>query len=254
MSALTDEPLQARRVEPSKFCAICARPAPLTLCWDHTKQLGKALTTLVWLIPEVQVEVTRQTKKELPVRRAEGDMPLVFDCEASEVAWIIDNTVRAWAEEVGCAPTAAELRRRVIDLAQLLNAPQCLTEMQQAVKLGFRQVDRSPVRLYIGDCECGQRVYARIDDEHTETECRGCGETYNIEASRQKNQEYGRDYQVTAREAVQYLGAVHGRQLTVDRICTWARRGKFESVGVDQSGQKLYRLGDIIETAESLGG
>ncbi len=137
-------------------CTRCGAPAERTLCWACIGRLSKTLEKLVWLVGELQVDVTRQSRGAPPIRRSGGETPLVFDAGASEAAWVLESTLRAWASEltswsgyVSPQEIADWLLLHVLDLADLEGAADCLEEMESAVELALSHVDRNPVSLFL---------------------------------------------------------------------------------------------------------
>lgn len=234
------------------------------LSFNEIRSLKKSLQAAQWISKELEVQITRQSQTGSPYRDGgkSNETPLVFDDKASEASWILRNTLRAWSSEVSCIcvvpmrpcteqmPTgttehvAQWLESRVLRLQPYRDAYE---EISEAVDQALEAIDRPVSKIYLGECSCGQRLYG--DPMADRIECWACGYTYEPKVLRAANIERGRDLMVTAKEAQRYIGTIYGIALTARRIRAWGR-GKIERHGEDSvTGETLYRLGDIVDTA-----
>jgi hypothetical protein len=239
------------------------------LPFETVRAIRDKLTTAAWVAEQLQLNITRQTQSGTPYRDGgkSTDTPLVFDDRASEADWILRNTLAAHSIDAsGCRcdpPTATcelpvtppprgtvALARWLLNHSTRITDTNALEEISAAVDYGHSVIDCPAVRIYLGDCECGEKLYG--DPEATEILCGRCACVHNPSEKRAANNARARDYPVTASDAARFVGAVCGLQLTPGRIRVWASRGKITALGVDQDGHNLYRLGDVVDTARAV--
>lgn len=227
----------------------------MTLPFDVLRLLRKRLETAAWLAPQLELNITRQVQSGNPYKDGgkSNETPLVFDDRASEAAWVLRQTLLAHAsemyEELAAGMSTVDLARGLHRNVVAIQDPNALDEITSAVDLGLKIVDRPVCRIYLGDCECGQRLYG--DPEESEIECGRCGAKHEPQARREMNAIRGREIPVTATEAAKYLGEVCGVMMTASRIRLWAHRGKLTPIGVNQDAKPVYRLGDVLDRARN---
>lgn len=231
--------------------------------FEDKRLLLDALEKAQWLAGQLQLVITRQTKSSGP---SEGigksnDTPLFWNENASEAYWILRATLQAWVHEVACeckppwdecslfhpmSESAGVLAMWLADRVMRFESDDALEEIEAAVAQAFEAIDSPPVRIYLGDCDCGKKLYG--DPTKDEMECKACGQVFNPSALQASNRQRGREMVVTAAEAVRYVGEVYGMQLTRHRIHMWCRRGKLDKYPTTK-GDLGFRLGDIIDMA-----
>lgn len=238
-------------------CQHCSRLYDdANLCFECQRGLHEKLGNAAIFARQLQLSITRQSKTGGPREGGKStETPLPFDDNASEADWVMRQTLIAWSNEIQLLTVYSEtwttmgialwLRMHVRQLARLGSAGQCFDEIDQALTLAVRAVDRKPVRLYLGHCQCGQELFG--DPDVPEYSCLRCGVDHDTNTRRIANQQQARDVVVTANEAAVYLGAVFGIRLRVSRIQNWGTRGKVPRVEV--AGLYLYRLGDVLDAA-----
>lgn len=176
----------------NRECVACSRTTDMFLCWECTKILKSRLDSVIWLAPEVDLTLARQTRATDQEDRVGGnrEQPLPFHLPASETAWVLHNTLSTWARDlcetrsityipIGYLPPlppgfvgplrpgerhvqpdfvdstagiAAWLSHHVIAIASSEVAGECFSEISDAVAACHRVIDRRPGRLYIGPC------------------------------------------------------------------------------------------------------
>lgn len=237
-------------------CQHCSRLYDdANLCFECQRLLHDKLGTAAMFARQLQLTITRQAKTGGPQEGGKStETPLPFDDNASEADWIMRQTMIAWANDLHASAfvvsgttdvIARWLAEHTVRLARLPNAGQCLDEVDQSLTVAMRAVDRKPVRLYLGHCQCGQELFG--DPDVPEYSCLRCGVDHDTNTRRIANQQQARDVVVTAREASVYLASVFGIRLRVNRIEVWGSRGRIPRVEVP--GLFLYRLGDVLDAA-----
>lgn len=232
------------------------------LSFNEIRMLEAKLIAAQWIWEELQVAVTRQSKMAAPYRTGgkSSEHPTMFDTTASEAAWVLRNTLRQWATEVACDCRVPYVKCDTVfpgDVKELagwmvsrvirfIPHPEALDEICAAVDLGLRVIDRPPVRIYLGDCDCGARLYG--DPDADEMSCWRCAFEHDPKTLRDRNIQRGGELLVTAKEAARYVGELYGIRLTANRIRVWHKRdGKLEPV--ELNGELLFRFGDIVAIA-----
>lgn len=86
-------------------CAVdnCETPTPDQLCKRHRSDLRNALQQLPGLLAELEVTTTRQAVTSRGSGGAStkaSEEPIPFDVDASEMDWVVRNTVTTWARVV----------------------------------------------------------------------------------------------------------------------------------------------------------
>lgn len=219
-----------------------------------------------WIAEELQLVITRQTKSSGP---SEGigksnDTPLFWNEGASEAYWILRETLWSWSHEVSCecqvpwlpcyfssdtkpyGKTAGSIAAWLGERVMRFESDDALEEIEAAVAQALEAVDSPPVRIYLGDCDCGKKLYG--DPTQDEMECKSCAAVHNPGLLRAENKRKGRELIVTAAEAARYVGDVYGIQLTRNLINKWSSRGKLLKYPTTK-GDLGFRLGDIIDLA-----
>lgn len=232
-------------------CAADERPDS-RLCFDCVKLLRRMLANAAWLARQIEIDLVRLSQAGDPYRDGgrSSETLLPFDDAASEAAWILRNTITPWADDLtrlGIPFFQAETTENlanwmsdyVIELAKLPGSKSLVSELDSAMSLVVKIVDRGPARIYLADCQCGRSLHGTTDD--VAVQCKSCGATLDVAQARDTNRNAGRDLLVTASEAHRWLGEVYGKQVTARRIRVWAHRGKLMKHG------DRYRVGDILE-------
>lgn len=106
-------------------------------------------------------------------------------------------------------------------------------------------ISRKQPRIRLGECRCGRPVQARPDQK---TVLCACGQIWGVGATRATHIARGADQLVTAQEAAR-LGEIYGKQLKPDTILSQRRRGRLLDEGKNDSGEYLFRFGDIVALA-----
>lgn len=199
-----------------------------------------------------------------------GQVGTPFKLEASEVGWILRNTISTWARDVAetyphvtlTATTTAEAAEWMANLAGLLAehpaADQMHSEITDAVEQVRRVVDRYAEKIRLGKCgavvegiKCYEDLYG-VKDRET-VHCRTCG-THHDAASRWESiRSAVRESLASAAEIAAAAVRIYGRPLNVKTIRTWANRGRIETRGRNADGEPLHVVGEVLDLAHERG-
>jgi hypothetical protein len=236
----------------------CDRPvAEGLVCMRCSDRLERALGDIPALWEELDTVLTKQARyAAAEARRGERSLP--FNPEASEIGWVLRNTLATWCrligEERGKAlpedhPTAVArwLLNHVTWLRHHKAGAEAVEEITSAVNAVRRIVDRPAERIYAGPCkDCGGDMYGKPDA--ASVDCRPCGLSYNVTEMLEwmRAQVYGR--LVTAREGVILLSrfGLPIQQKTIDK---WWERKRIADHGHDTQGKRLYLFDDLVTLA-----
>lgn len=184
--------------------------------------------------------------------------PLPLDLNAANAHDAAVNTVITWArlvsEERGKAipdeghPLAAVATWLSTQLDWLRHHPDAETafdELTQACRTLERVVDRPPSRIVVGQCPCGEFLYATKDK--ADVKCQGCGTTYDVEATREQLRKQLGESIFTAAEIATlaaYLGIGGSRESMRKLINKWHERGHL--IEHSYRGEAAFRFGEVI--------
>lgn len=243
-------------------CPGCAAPTTAEgLCWECAKNLRVIVADIGELIPELEVQITRQAVGERqPGGRSTDEPPLVFDEKASRVLDRVCRELAGLTSRLAGKPevTWSNLSRgekalllvdvalvRIVELARIATKED-LTALTVTRTQAEKAVDRKIRKQPLGLCECGKGMFA-FPDAVTFT-CRNCQRSYDVQATREKLARAARNQRVTAAEAVR-MGEMHGKKLNPATIRKWVERGKLKPLPErdPQSGDTLFRFGDLLD-------
>lgn len=188
-------------------CLRCGSPTgdDGSLCRTCTFKLSADLREVpTYLWAELQITITRQDKLMPTSDRPGGEKPMVWNENASQVAWELQATLNAWCLDVSrlgederdlLAPIpqhdvpelARWLVRNMHTLRQHGEAGTCFEEIVDAIRRGRRAIDRpeNRTRFQVGPCPetvedgaCDGEVWAFIptsEDKISFMKCLGCG-------------------------------------------------------------------------------
>lgn len=235
----------------------CDRPVGDGYTCQHcADRLERALGDVPALWDELDVVLTRQARYSDPEGRG-GEKALPFNTQASEVGWVLRNTLATWcrliAEERGKdlpednAPAVARwMLNHITWLRHQRAGAEAVEEMTTAVNQVRRAIDRPAERIYAGPCDnCKADMYGRPDT--ATVECRPCGISYDVAETltKMRSKVYGR--LVTAREGVILLCrfGLPVQQKTIDK---WVERKRL-AVHSHDKGVRLYLFDDLVPLA-----
>lgn len=227
------------------------------VCQRCADRLERALGDVPALWEELDTVLTKQARyAAAEARRGERSLP--FNPEASEIGWVLRNTLSTWcrliAEERGKPlpednpPAIAKwLLNHTTWLRHREFGHQAVEEITSVVGQVRKMVDRPAERIYAGPCkDCGKDMYGKPDA--SSVDCRPCGLSYDVTEMREwmRAQVYGR--LVTAREGVILLCrfGLPVQQKTIDK---WWERKRIPDHGKDPDGKRLYLFDDLVTLA-----
>lgn len=253
----------------------CGRPTRdvLLLCdqcsWEIERDLGQGEQGLSALVTALSETLTRQTKMGSGGKSGKGQaQPLPFDVRASEcldqLSLVLHGWTRVIVEDCDQDPPPDTLRamgrwlRSRVDLISRHEAAGDIhEEITNAVRSGWRAVDRPPMRLFAGlclvdDCEGSLRAKPGAVD----VMCPACGITHDVEERRAQMREDLDSMLCTASE-IGRLGAYFDgldRERTKRLVMTWARRGRITAHGTTPTGVETFPFGETITAVLSAQG
>lgn len=278
----------------ANYCTMpaCGEPLPDqgTVCYGCTAKLISALRSIPELMDDLAVTFTKRSRTAEPT--GPQGMPemdpvkMPYNLGASRrraelvgilISWALlisqerlvkfpagfnDDGTEAYTEQqtpITCDQTATSLSGWLLQYTGWIRhhdaAPDCITEILDAVRRVRQIIDISPVQVYIGPCTaeldagdgihqrtCGGDLWAR--EGRLDAVCRQCGTPWDVRTRQDANLEAARDV-VTYRETVATALTANGRYLTGDLIRKWHTRGLLSVAKHDMRGRKMYRLGDV---------
>jgi hypothetical protein len=219
------------------------------------------------LIEELQITITRQDVLGSPLLGGRSpEQALLFHEAASEVSWILRNTISTWARDVAetyahltlSATTTTEAAGWLANLPTLLAehpaAGELHDEITSVVREVRRVIDRSAERIYLGKCGstideqvCDDDLYGIVDRDTAH--CRTCGTEYDAHTRWLDIQDRVRGSLATAAEIAGAAARMYGRMLKIKTIRTWAFRGVIETHGRNERDEPLHLVGQVLDQA-----
>lgn len=257
-------------------CGVCGSPTgdSARLCRTHTDALRLDLQTVEWLLAELDVTITRQSRTTAGKHGARSTTrPLPWNEHASNCSHDLACTINAWAldtsqlDEDDRDPLAAHpnhdtpavtawLLRNLSTLRQHTDAGDAYDQIIDAIVRARRAVDRPLDMTTYGPCGadlddgtiCAETLYAPPGRE--QLTCR-CGARHSAQARREWMLNHCRSLKGTASQIASWV-RIFGIEATTDRVRAMAARGRFEQAGerprtdTSKPGYPLYRLRDVV--------
>lgn len=234
--------------------------------WIEKRRLLGDIATCIWLAPQLEMAITRQTKSAPPSQGIgkSTETPLYFNDNASIVKQDLRTALHRIAKSVVCwcrppeklcdqyiSPMDIRGYAEFIQssIVRVDNSQLC-NDLAEVVDRAIKIIDSPPTIIYLGDCYCGAVLYGNPEDE--ELECDRCQHLHRPRELRQKNQDRGRDLLVSAADAARFVGEVWGVQLKRNTINQWGRRGKLNRYPTTTE-HPLWLLGQIVDLAMAIG-
>ena len=224
------------------------------LCTRCGKQLGEALGQVTWLVVQLDILLTRQTRTGERAGGRSSTAPLPYDPRASAAASRMSETLTRWAKRLGsdgalrgyytAGGLAAYLICHMDRLRQLEDAGRARIELMEAIGKAEQLIDLPPELWYAGPCdECGQDAYARPGAGVVT--CR-CGWQVDVQLRRDWLLKEAEATLAHAELIARGLSRL-GKQVTRNMIVGYAFRGRLMNHGKDRKGRVLYRIGDVLD-------
>jgi len=244
-----------------KTCEKCGADSELYLCWPCTKILRGLLSEVADLVPELELQVTKQSVGEKSVGGGSDEAPLLFDEQASAVLDLVLETASSWVPDnpagldLYVSLTRFEKAQRLVDylvahvalLARDPAAGKAFNEFGHLRAQISKAIDRRPERTALGTCSCGRPLTADARAQYKT--CGGCQRVYDVQGTRDHLIDLGRDQWITARQAEELGEIAPGRRFKASTIRSWQRRGKVQWGHEDSNGSNStwYRFGDLLD-------
>jgi hypothetical protein len=239
------------------ICSVdwCDRPVVEgAVCSHCSSRLERALGDIPALTEELDTVLTKQARyAAADARRGERSLP--FNPEASELGWVLRNTLATWCRLIGeergkelpgndTPPAMARwLLAHVEWLRHHRAGHEAIEEITSIVGKIRKIVDRPSERIYAGPCrDCGGDMYGKPGA--ASVECRPCGLVYDVADMVAWMQHEARQRLVTAKEAIALLGRF-GLPLSQKTIEKWRQRDRLIAHPEPRDGVLLYKFDDI---------
>lgn len=247
----------------SEVCLVdwCNHPAfEAFVCGTCSEKLEIALGDVKSLWDDLDTVLTKQARYSAPEGRG-GDKALPFNPEASEIGWVLRNTLATWCRLIAeerrwdlpedhPAKIAGWLMHHLTWIRMQEAGHLAIEEITSAVNAVRRAVDRPAERLYAGPCkECGTHLYGKHGQ--TAFDCPSCGTTLTLESQMDWMDAVLLDKIVTAREGSSLL-ARYGLDVRWETINKWRQRGKLEARGQDRDKAWVYKWIELKALAEEM--
>jgi hypothetical protein len=132
-----------------------------------------------------------------------------------------------------------------------------LVQLEQAVERATAAIDRPAEKWYAGMCGgvafmasgltgvCAAELYAKHDQ--MVITCPRCGAVYDVAERRAYLLSQVEDVLATATEVGRALTQYAGESVTPVRVRVLKHRGKIVAHGVNNKGEPMYRIGDVLK-------
>lgn len=253
--------------------AMCDRPAGdaflCKICMGRIEH--EILAEIPWLIDELNLVVTQQTRYTSQPRGRSAETPMVFHVRASDtlgqLVTALDTTARVIADANGWATPwhdGAGASRWLMKSLTALSLHPASGEMVDGISSWFAAslwvIDRPAARQYLGDCHdydkpdsaepCPGKVYGKAGKP--DARCDTCGTTWDAQELRDHLLGRLESSILTAAEIVRlstYLGLDIDREQVRKRINQWGSRGVLavhplaSDSGAEVAG---YRVSEVL--------
>lgn len=240
---------ESRRIHDNAYiCGLCGA------------RLANELEFTARIAAESTVTIARLDRIGATTRRTDPAPPMPVNQQAADDYHAVLNTITTWARHVSeqrgfdlppanrrpLSVAAGWLALHIDWVRHRPEAEEAFDELNYACQLMSRIVDRPPTRVVVGQCGCGQYLYAL--PRAVEVRCQACGTTYGVEASRAMLREALNQMIFTAAEIATLattLGLTDRRDQARKLINVWSNRGQI--VSHDYMGEPAYRFGEVID-------
>lgn len=228
--------------------ASCDRPSDgWFVCRTCGEAFGTLLAEMPWMLEQLDLVVSRQTRYTTQSSGKAAETPLMFNAKASDVRGRIltelDTAVRLVADanewepdHVDGATAAYWLDHRISALRLHAIGGEIINSIKSWYSMGMVLIDRPVPRQYLGDCineqddeTCPGRIYGH---GRPEARCDTCGMVYQADELRDRLLAALHDRNCTASEIARlstYLGLPLDRERVRKVINQWHKRGQIVS-------------------------
>jgi len=241
------------------------------VCKDCLSKLGKDLISVSWLVRELEVALTRQSRFSRAQGARSATRPLPWEERAAVVERELATVIGMWAGVIRDLttpaigperPLPAGTWRRALYLAgnlpRLRSHPEANTAHQQltgVIRKARAVIDRPPDQVTYGLCgnddpdetgratrvPCDAYLYASPHEKRI-IRCRKCGAEYSVEDRKAWMLEYVRGMAGTVTQVAGYL-RLAGLKVSVDTVKGLRNRDRiFPLPGTD-----MFRFSEVID-------
>jgi len=278
--------MSAQSDAPSAECGVCARPAPdATICPSCAGLTVAELRQVPWLVEQLEVTLTRQSRTGDRNGPRSAERPLPFDHNASVDLETLRDTLAMWGRSIAerrsiPAPTgntvtlASWLLLWPSDLAGHPDAHELHDQVVSACNAARRTIDRRPDLKFLGPCDavgatvlpddghngCGEDLYAHLNARTITCRTPECYAVYDVDKRRAWLLEAAVDQLRTAKQLSDELPWIAGVNVTSKLISMWASRGT-AGLGAlhtylphpqDPRKAQRFRVGEVIDYARAM--
>ena len=237
--------VQHRPLVSEQFCEVCQRPSPdgVLVCSGCMDVFHGQVARLLRLFADLEVEYLRQSVKTIG-GQGHFEAPLMFGAAASELiaegrrllAGHCLGIARPWEEPPGRdAPIgafAAFLAGHERAVPTHRAGPLLVADLDAFTDRANSLCDLPPDRRYVGDCVCGEKLWA---SEPVVT-CR-CGQAWDAEIRQAQMEQNLRDTLLTLAE----VEVATGGRIKAKTVQKWIERKRLR-----RNRRGRVRFGDVL--------
>lgn len=247
---------------------VCGQPAPdATICRHCADRVVDDLKQIPWLVAQLTITLTRQSRMGDRNGPRGRETPLPFDPRASVDLETIQLDLARWALAVAAhrgisvdeplqpAPLARWLRRWNGAAAQHPQADEYADEVAAMVKAARRTIDRAPDMRCLGPCDvdgCEAWLYVPAQAPIATCPDPECGAQYRVGDRRAWLLEQTVDRLMTAAEIAAQMPWIVGVRIDRKRINRWSSDGRitrYEPHHADTRRSPRFRVGEVVDLA-----
>ena len=246
---------------PDQPCQACGTPAPgdVFVCTGCMDAYHGHLAAIPEIIDDLEVELTRQSRKTAGPGGRHHDQPIPFGVAASdllhELRTILTTSCRALAllpEDLPDDTVPAMLTWLVhaeTSIPLRVEGPDVTAGVAAWIRRARRLCDTPAERKFIGRCHCYAELYA-TDDQPLVT-CRECEGEWHVESIRRSTAAHvadALDAKLGTLSEIRAALATLGTPRSRKTLESWVTRGRLPKRGLADGGH-LYSYADAISLA-----
>ena len=242
---------------PDQPCQVCGRPAPgdVFVCAGCMDVYHGHLAAIPEIIADLEVELTRQSRKTAGPGGRHHEQPIPFGVAASDLLHELRTTLATSCRALALMPEDLPDDTVPAMLAWLVRAetsiplrgegPDITAEVAGWVRRARRLCDTPAERRLVGYCPCSDPMIPLRATSHQEfTRCEACETAWRVTERQDQLNEDMRDQLVTVREIAGLL------RIPESRVGNWVTRGRLVRQGT-LGRCALHRFGDALALHEA---